>query len=69
MNTLFLCRNNIDHEIWKDNTHAAEFCKECDEWIVDKCTSHFCHFCRERPEKPSQAKHPELQVCMEKMEP
>ena len=35
--------------------HDADYCPECDEWVSGQCEDPECEFCRDRPEKPSQA--------------
>ena len=30
------------------------FCPVCDEWLEEACSDPMCHFCKDRPEKPSQ---------------
>lgn len=30
------------------------FCKECDIWLEKQCGDPNCHFCPQRPKKPSE---------------
>ena len=35
--------------------HDAYYCPKCDEWVSPRCRDPECEFCRDRPERPSQA--------------
>jgi hypothetical protein len=34
--------------------YDAEFCKNCDVWLINKCYDVTCDYCVNRPEKPSE---------------
>lgn len=51
--------NKLDHKCEKCganliyySTYDTEFCPECNEWRSPKCGSHYCDYCRLRPERP-----------------
>ncbi len=36
--------------------YDARFCKTCDRWIEGACSDTWCHYCKDRPSRPSEAK-------------
>ena len=39
------------YSFW-DGGFDAYYCKDCNEWIDEKCFDPECEFCKDRPEKP-----------------
>lgn len=44
------------HHVSINETHDAAYCSDCDIWVDGVCGDPECEFCRDRPEKPSEAK-------------
>ena len=54
-----MSKHDCGTELELNGKHDATFCPACDEWTEVNCKNPECEFCRDRPEKPSEAQEDE----------
>ena len=47
----YLCKKCLE-EISYNEELDAEFCRNCNEWLIPTCSDNECEFCTRRPNKP-----------------
>lgn len=48
-----LCPDCLETKTYHSK-HDTFYCEHCDQWLEGICQEGTCHFCQDRPERPSQ---------------